>query len=275
MLLRVINIGLWLSAIALCLFTYALLIEPSRLQIRKFEFTSQKYKGPDVRIAIITDIHIGGIHVPPSRVKKLVKAANRSNVDLVLMPGDFVSGHLKAVDRSDKFTKNLVMGINFLSDLEAPSFATLGNHDAWYGTVHVSRFLSDANVTILENRSQVFGELCLVGLADAWTSKPSRFAYKGCPANHPPLVFTHSPDAWRAFRSDTMLAIAGHTHGGQVNLPVFGRRVNATSLGPEHSYGFSKLGGVDLFVSAGVGTSILPVRFRAPPEIVVITLTAK
>ena len=71
------------------------------------------------------------------------------------------------------------------------------------------------------------------------------------------------------------MCIRDSTHGGQINLPIIGRRVNATSLGPEHSYGFSKLGGVDVFVSAGVGTSILPIRFRAPPEIVVITLQGR
>jgi predicted MPP superfamily phosphohydrolase len=69
-----------------------------------------------------------------------------------------------------------------------------------------------------------------------------------------------------------VLAIAGHTHGGQVNLPIIGRRVNATSLSAEHSYGFSKLADIDVFVSAGVGTSILPVRFRASPEIVILTV---
>ena len=76
----------------------------------------------------------------------------------------------------------------------------------------------------------------------------------------------------REFRSDSVLVLAGHTHGGQVNLPLIGRRVNAITLGAEHSYGFSKVSGVYMFVSAGVGTSILPIRFRSSPEIAVITI---
>jgi len=130
-------------------------------------------------------------------------------------------------------------------------------------------------LTLLENKVAEFGQLCIVGLGDYKTSIADRSTYEDCPKGLAPLVFTHSPQAWQSFRTDTVLAIAGHTHGGQVNLPLYGRRVNSTNLGPEHSYGFSKLGGVDVFVSAGVGTSIFPVRFRAPPEIVVLNLLAK
>jgi len=254
---------------------YGFLIEPKTLEVRGPEFVSDKYSGPALRIGIITDIHIGGLHVPATRVEKLVADMNRLEPDLVLLTGDFVDGHVPSEKRSEAFNANLVSGIAFLSELNAPKFATLGNHDIWYSAEKVSAMLARANITVLDNQSELFRGLCLVGLADATTSNPSRSAYDNCPDLNPPLVFTHSPDAWPAFRSDSIMAVAGHTHGGQVNLPIYGRRVNATSLDAEHSYGFSRLGGVDVFVSAGVGTSILPVRFRAPPEIVVMTLRPK
>ena len=239
-------------------FGYGLLIEPKTLEIREFEFSSDKYTGPAVRIGVITDIHIGGLHVSPDRVKKLVENMNRLEPDFVLMPGDFVAGHEKLENRSDKFNRNIAEGIGYLSALEAPSFATIGNHDAWWNTSRVRALLEAAEVTVLENRAFPMEGLCLVGLADFSTSKPDRTAYRGCPAGVSPLIFTHSPDAWRDFRSDAVLAFAGHTHGGQVNLPFIGRRVNSTTLGPEHSYGFSKLGGVDVFVSAGAGHQFYP-----------------
>ena len=113
-------------------------------------------------------------------------------------------------------------------------------------------------------------------MADDWTGRTDRSAYDGCSkTSASPLVFTHSPNAWRLFRGDSVLALAGHTHGGQINLPFIVRRVNAISLPKEYSYGFSKISGVDMFVGAGVGTSMLPIRFRAPPEIVIITLRAQ
>ena len=138
----------------------------------------------------------------------------------------------------------------------------------------MTTLLQTAGVTVLNNQAAEMKGLCIVGLEDDWTGKPDRSAYDACPAGIPPLIVTHSPDAWRLFRSDAVIALAGHTHGGQVNLPIIGRRVNAISLSAEHSYGFSKIGGVDMFVSAGVGTSRLPIRFRAPPEIVILTLRA-
>lgn len=254
---------------------YGLLVEPRILEVRGPEFISDKYSGPKIRIGIITDIHIGGLHVPAKRVRALVEDMNRLEPDVVLLTGDFVDGHVASEKRSAEFKANLASGIGFLSALDAPSYAAIGNHDVWYGADEVSEMLEASGIRVLENESELFSGLCLVGLKDATTSDPSRSAYTKCPATHPPLVFTHSPEAWPVFRSDTILAVAGHTHGGQVNLPIYGRRVNATNLGPEHSYGFSRLGGVDIFVSSGVGTSILPVRFRVPPELVVIDLVSE
>ena len=254
---------------------YGFLIEPKTLEVRGPEFVSGKYSGAPLKIGVITDIHIGGLHVPASRVEKLVADMNRLEPDVVLLTGDFVDGHVPAGKRSDAFNTNLATGIAYLSGLKAPTYAAIGNHDVWYGSDKVAALLRSSGVKVLDNEAEAFSGLCFVGLADATTSNPSRSAYEKCLPKHPPIVFTHSPEAWPVFRRDTILAVAGHTHGGQVNLPIYGRRVNATSLGPEHSYGFSQLGGVDVFVSAGIGTSILPVRFRAPPEVVVITLRAK
>ena len=272
---RIIQLTLWFSAIGLLLLGYAVLVEPSRLVIRQVDFVSDKYMGPDIRIALVTDIHINSVHVPPSRVLDIVNAVNRQRPDLVLLPGDFVAGHDKAENRSAAFNENVGLGLSHFKRLFAPRFATIGNHDAWWSAARVTKHLENAGVIVLENEAITINDICVVGLADAMTSLPDRSAFNTCSESTPSLIFTHSPDAWRSFRSDSILALAGHTHGGQVNLPFIGRRVNAISLGEEHSYGFSKIGGVDMFVSAGVGTSMLPIRFRAPPEIVIITLQAQ
>ncbi len=261
-----------LAVISLACVLYGLLIEPRQLKIRQVAFVSDKYSGPEVRIGLITDIHIGGMHVPPDRVAKLVRDMNALNPDIVLLPGDFIDGHIPHEDKSDAFNDVVMSGMSHLGALQAPAFATLGNHDAWYGAAKVQELLADADISILENSVAIFEGLCLVGLADYDTATPDKSAFLECPQDVHPLVFTHSPQAYESFRSDTVLAVAGHTHGGQVNLPLIGRRVNSTRLSAEHSYGFSELRGVDVFVSAGVGTSILPVRFRSPPEIVLITL---
>jgi len=263
-----------LSAICIGCVIYGLWIEPKQLKIRELEFVTEKYDGPDIRIGLIADIHIGGMHVPPDRVVKLVQEMNTLEPDLVLMPGDFIDGHTPRRERSETFNEAIEKGLSALAALKAPTYATIGNHDNWYDANYVQTALESANVTVLNNQAQIISGLCLIGLEDDETGQPSPRPFSDCPTNKPPLAILHSPQAWENIRSDTVLALAGHTHGGQVNLPFIGRRVNATDLGAEHSYGFSKLGTVDFYVSSGIGTSILPVRFRSPPEIVVITLKA-
>ncbi len=272
---RHISFCLWASATALFCLAYGFLIEPRQLKIRQVEFLSDAYIGPDLKIGLITDIHIGGIHVPAERVSVLVERMNRLTPDVVLLPGDFVNGHASSAQKTDVFNASIARGVTKLGGFDAPTYATLGNHDVWYDRERMTQLIGAAGITLLENKSETFGRLCLVGLEDHLTSHPDRKAYDNCKEATFPLVLTHSPEAWRTFRSDTVLVVAGHTHGGQINLPILGRRVNSTSLGPEYSYGFSKLGGVNVFVSAGIGTSILPARFRAPPEIVLITLRGR
>lgn len=272
MIRKFIRYLLWLSGLGLCLMGYAILLEPSRLVVQEVELLSAKYAGPDLRIGLVTDIHVNSAHVPPDRVAEIASQLNEAKPDLILMPGDFVAGHDALVNRSDKFNANVATGLAHLSNLNAPAFATIGNHDVWWDKERTAKLLGDAGVLVLDNKAVNIKGLCIVGLADYLTGSPDRSAYSGCDPDSSIVVFTHSPDAWQSFRSDTVLALAGHTHGGQVNLPIIGRRVNAIELGPEHSYGFSRIGGVDMFVSAGVGTSMLPIRFRAPPEIVILTL---
>lgn len=274
MICRFVQFLLWFSAIGIGFLGYAFLIEPSRLVVRHVEFVSDKYVGPDLRIGLVTDIHINSAHVPPGRVSDIVARLNLEAPDIVLMPGDFIAGHDKAENRKDEFNQNAEKGLSYLGQLSMPAYATIGNHDAWWSATRVTKHLNDAGVVVLENKAINTSGLCLVGLGDYSTSQADRSAYDQCQNDLPVLIITHSPDAWRSFRRDAILAFAGHTHGGQVNLPIIGRRVNSTQLAPEHSYGFSTLGGVDIFVSAGVGTSILPIRFRAPPEVVIITLKA-
>lgn len=274
MIRHFLSLYLWASGAALLCLAYGFLIEPNRLVMREVVHVSQAYKGPSIKIALMTDIHINSPSVPPERVREIVDRVNEHMPDLVIMPGDFIAGHIPRAEHSAAFKAGIETGINHLSALQAPAVATIGNHDAWYDAVAVTDMLERADVSVLENQSMMFDSLCLVGLADVQTSRPDKSAYAGCDVDASPLVLTHSPDAWPEFRRDTILALAGHTHGGQINLPFIGRRVNSVNLGVEHSYGFSRISGVGLFVSAGIGTSILPARFRAPPEIVLITLQA-
>jgi predicted MPP superfamily phosphohydrolase len=88
----------------------------------------------------------------------------------------------------------------------------------------------------------------------------------------PVLAFTHNPDLFPEVPSRVSLTLAGHTHGGQVYLPLLGRLVVPSQFGERYAIGHVVENGRHLFVTAGVGTSILPVRFLVPPEISIIRL---
>ena len=95
------------------------------------------------------------------------------------------------------------------------------------------------------------------------------------PSRTPTLLLVHEPDVFETFPSlglSPTLTLAGHTHGGQVWLPLLGRRVVPSAFGQRYAYGHVVEAGRHLFVTSGVGTSVLPVRFLVPPEIALLTL---
>ena len=168
-----------------------------------------------------------------------------------------------------------------LAGLHAPHgvVAVLGNHDWWLDGPRVRGDLERAGIRVLENEATPIDEgtrrFWVAGLADRWTRPVSiPRALARVPANEPVLLLTHNPDVFPDVPLRVALTLAGHTHGGQVALPIVGRPVVPSRYGQRYAYGLVVEGGRALFVSPGIGTSILPVRFRVPPEISVVTLSA-
>ena len=193
---------------------------------------------------------------------------------MVLLAGDYVDGSLPRSNRSLLQNNAIEAGVEALAGIKPSlgTFAVIGNHDNWYDGAWIRNQLEENGVTVLANEGSNLPEICLIGMSDFDTDYPSSAGYQDCNLNHAKIVLTHSPDAFRFLRTDTTLAVAGHTHGGQINLPLIGRRVTSTEAGKPLAYGLKELGGVPVYITAGIGTSMLPARFRAPPEIVVITL---
>jgi hypothetical protein len=92
------------------------------------------------------------------------------------------------------------------------------------------------------------------------------------PEGAPVIVFTHNPDIFPDVPERVALTAAGHTHGGQVRLPIFGRPIVPSDFGQRYAAGLVREDGRDLFVNTGIGTSMLPVRFRVPPAVTLLVL---
>ncbi len=257
-----------LAALGVSLLGYALFIEPERLLVRELALGEGERS---LRVVLVADLHFGGRVVDAGKGRQVVALINEQAPDLVLIPGDFVNGHEPKSGHIAAEIAVIENGVGTLAGLNAPTYASLGNHDTWYGKDEVARLLREAGVTVLNNDGMSADGVCIAGMADHDTDVPTPEGYAACEAGDVVLVMMHSPDSRGLLRSDTTLAVAGHTHGGQVNLPLLGRAVTSTSCGKPCAYGLIQTT-PPLVVTAGIGTSILPIRFRSPPEIVVITL---
>lgn len=262
---------------------WAFMVEPATLTVRHVTVESATWRGPPLRIGVISDTHVAAPHTDVARVRELVGRMNAERPDVVVLLGDYAGGHEPAALRAAPEVSEILRGVEAFGGLSAPLgvHGVLGNHDSWYDDAAIAAALSRAGVSVLDNRaeriSRPTGAFWLAGLADMESPRePPRVAatLRQVADAAPVIVLTHWPDPFLEVPGRAALTLAGHTHCGQVNLPVFGRLVHASPMSERWACGLYDVGGRKLFVTGGVGVSILPVRFRAPPEIVVLTLRA-
>jgi uncharacterized protein len=118
--------------------------------------------------------------------------------------------------------------------------------------------------------------LRVAGVADAGKRQPDlEAALAAVPQDAPVLLLSHNPDVFPEVPERVSLTLSGHTHGAQVDVPLVRDRVTPSRYGAHYAGGVFAEGGRVLFVSRGVGTSGLPVRFRAPPEVALLELTGR
>jgi predicted MPP superfamily phosphohydrolase len=252
---------------------WAFEIEPGMLVVRHLRMELPGWQS-DLRIAVLSDLHIGSPHVGLDKLRTIVERTNAENPALVVLLGDYVIGgpNRGGGIRGGGFVEPEPIAEE-LKKLRAPLgvYAVLGNHDWWYDGERVGNALTDAGIPVLENRAVHVGHIWLAGIADLWTRDPDVAGTLGQVRGEEPVVLiTHNPDIFPEVPPRVSLTLAAHTHGGQVNLPLIGRVVTTSRLG--YVAGEFVDQGRHLFVTTGIGTSILPVRLGVPPEIVILTV---
>ena len=241
----------------------------------------------DLRIAVLSDLHVGSPHNGLDKLQRIVERTNAENPALVVLLGDFVIGGPGGNNRGlpgGTFVEPERIAEE-LKKFRASSgvYAVLGNHDWWSGGERIRRALIQAGIPVLENQAVRVkrpdgGALWLGGIADLWTRDPDIAGTLKQVTDHadnsdPVVLITHNPDIFPEVPARVSLTLAGHTHGGQVSLPLYGTVVTTSRLG--YNAGEFVEQGRHLFVTTGLGTSIMPVRFGVPPEIVILTVAAK
>lgn len=256
---------------------WATLVEPRRLKVREVRVDVPGWPDglADLRVALVSDLHAGAPHVDERRVARIVDTVNRARPDVVALLGDYVDPEVALGERIEPEAVAERLG-----KLEAPLgvFAVLGNHDWLESGERVRHALREQMIEVLENDAvsvDLAGQmLWVVGLADAIMRTPDvTTPFSLVPESAPLIVLTHDPDVFPKLPERPLLALAGHTHGAQVNVPIVRDHVTPSLYGDHYAGGMFREGERVMYVSRGIGTSSYPIRFRAVPEVVMLTVS--
>ncbi len=269
--------GVLLLLIAAALAIYAFGIEPNKLVVRHETLAVPGWTEPldGLRVAVIADLHVGSSFIDLEKVEEVVDRTNALKPDVVLILGDFL---IDDVLGGTFFEPEAICErLRYLTSTYG-TYTVLGNHDWMFDGGRMRTALVDVGIVVLENRSVRVGDdtrhFWVSGVDDLWEREPDLAQTLEYVADDLPVILlTHNPDVFVDVPSRVNLTLAGHTHGGQVRLPLIGRPVVPSKYGQRFAAGHIVEEGRHLFVGTGIGTSILPVRLGVVPEIVVLTLT--
>jgi predicted MPP superfamily phosphohydrolase len=259
---------------------YARYVEPTWLELTHDRVPVKTLQpGNSIRIAHLSDLHASLI-VPKSLIEQAFALSLEQKPDVVCLTGDYITENVRF---DETWLRRTLRGLSE----KVPCFATLGNHDgnAWsgrpgtkpYTTAHVTEILESSGIPVLTNKRAevpVRGKLIrLVGCGDLWAHQCNPWiAFRGTPKDDiPTIILSHNPDSKASmdeFRWDLMLC--GHTHGGQVVMPILGLSP-APVLDKRYVKGLKAWNGRMINVSAGVG-SIEGVRFNCRPQVNLLEL---
>ncbi len=228
-----------------------------------------------LKLLLISDIHVAGPDMPPERLTRIVAQLNRLRPDLVLIAGDLVSEK-----RSATHIYSAAEVVAPLGGLRAPLGVVVapGNHDHWFKPDALRRELEQRGLRVLQNEAVKLGPLIVGGVDDDYSGHddvPATLAAIDRLGAGVPLLLTHSPDIIPDVPRPVAAIFAGHTHCGQIRFPFVGALTYVSRYGDRFACGDMTDNGQRVFVGAGLGTSLLPLRFNTPPDAWLVTLGPK
>ncbi|RYD42827.1 MAG: phosphohydrolase [Sphingomonadales bacterium] len=230
---------------------------------------------PPLKILLLSDIHVAGPDMPPARLVRIVANLNRLKPDLVLIAGALVSEK-----RSATHIYTAAEVVAPLGGLRAPLGVVVapGNHDHWFKPDALRGELEKRGIRVLQNEAIKLGPLVVGGVDDDYSGHddlPATLAAIDRLGAGVPLLLTHSPDIVPDLPRPVAAVFAGHTHCGQIRFPFIGALTYVSRYGDRFACGDIDDKGQRVFVGAGLGTSLLPLRFNTPPDAWLVTLKSK
>jgi predicted MPP superfamily phosphohydrolase len=212
--------------------------------------------------------------MPPERLARIVRQVNALRPDAVLIAGDLVSDKGTSTRRYT-FDEAVAPLRGLRSRLG--TYAVLGNHDHWRNGPDARRALTAIGVKSLANDAARAGPLVIGGLDDAFSRHDDLAATLAAMRRlgGVPVLLSHSPDPFPRVPSAVGLMLSGHTHCGQIRLPIVGALATMSAHGDRYDCGLIREGGKALIVGAGLGTSLLPLRLGAVPDMWAVRITRR
>jgi uncharacterized protein len=234
-----------------------------------------------VRLAQLSDIHLDEF-TEPFLLREAIDAINRARPDYVLLTGDYVTSEVLPPHLTSEAARQCGSLLNRLECQHR--YAIFGNHDIWLGEKQVGDALRANGITVLRNEyvplERNGGRIWLAGLDDPVCGQPD--PARAIPSSirsipqEPVILMCHAPDYLDEFRlhpaaQSVALMLSGHTHGGQIRLPLLGA-LHLPPGGRKYIEGLFSVGSIQLYVNRGIGSVGVPFRFDCRPEITVFTL---
>lgn len=251
------------------LFIYTRFVEPNLIRIDQ-EKINLGGKGNGLKVVVASDFHLG-LFSSRAKIKRYVAEINKLDADLVLIPGDFV--FKLAIRKFGEFEE--------LEKIKLPLAVVLGNHD--YGrprgtdvSTELIAALTRDGIRVIDNKTWELevrgGEIKVVGLSDYYNNNADFTLLKKNSPDQLLISLAHNPDIVYQYpsSSEADITISGHTHGGQIRLPWIYKAVIPSDYG--FDVGLYQISNYPVFVSSGLGTVGLPMRFLRLPEINILEL---
>jgi len=251
----------WICSIIsiLAFIIYSFIYEPQNLEVSYFK-RSYLNQSRHLKIAHITDLHKKGLG--PIE-KKVIDSLNKERPDIIFITGDLATSG-GSVEKYQEV----------LSQINAPKgvFFVLGNWEYWEPIEKLEQILKNLNITLLKNQiTSVDSNLKILGFDDI-EGNPDRNLIKKVDLKTLNIALFHSPEFFDENFGNIQLSLAGHSHGGQIKLPFYGPIWTPRGT-RKYAEGWFRNGNNELYVSRGIGTSILPIRFNCRPELTYFEIT--
>ncbi|HPX88789.1 MAG TPA: metallophosphoesterase [Methylophilaceae bacterium] len=257
---------------------WCVLIEPRWVAQRAFNSTLPNTKSLGLKVALTADWHLTKRSLwrvmTTERALNIVADINAAQPDIILIAGDLIAEENQIPTLASTVEDEIAL---IFGQLKAPRgvYAVLGNHDNWYDHEKMQKALEKQGIIALENQAQQLknSDLWIAGIGDESTNHANvSVTFNAMPENAPALVMMHDPGSFANMPKLNALFVAGHTHGGQIYLPWVGALVVPYAAPLKWAYGWVKHNGNNMYVTSGLGVSILPLRFNMRPEWVMLNI---